>query len=162
MPESTPVKRGLGPVVSSSLLTPLTIGIPFCVFKFIFGLMALKIGAAEQLAVMSVLGCTVIVWALIDLGMNLVRIVGWFFKVEPPWEFCLVAQVGRLFGSPRFFLTVDTFLSFFIICFFLWSGWIAGLSPVESYFWYAATTVNLISLSIVNIVSEYKLERKDA
>jgi hypothetical protein len=67
-----------------------------------------------------------------------------------------------VFGSPRFFLTVDTFLSFFIICFFLWSGWIAELSPVESYFWYAATTVNLISLSIVNIVSEYKLAREDA
>jgi len=43
MPESTPVKRGLDPVVLSSLLTPLTIGIPFCVFQFIFGLMALKI-----------------------------------------------------------------------------------------------------------------------
>jgi uncharacterized membrane protein YphA (DoxX/SURF4 family) len=71
----------------------------------------------------------------------------------------LIAHIGRFFRKASMFLAVDTFLSFCIICWFLWSGWIKELNDVESYFWYAATTVNLVSLSIVSIWNEFKSSR---
>jgi hypothetical protein len=43
-----------------------------------------------------------------------------------------------------------------IICFVLWSGWITLLGRQETYFWYAATTLNLISISVVNIWIELR------
>ena len=52
------------------------------------------------------------------------------------------------------FLAFDTLVSFLIICITLWSGWITGLTPIESLLWYAATTLNLISLSLVIIYDE--------
>jgi hypothetical protein len=40
----------------------------------------------------------------------------------------------------------------------LWSGWIATLSSVEILFWYAATTLNLVSLSVVSLYNEIRNE----
>ena len=71
-------------------------------------------------------------------------------------QFCLIAQAGVFFKRPTPFLAFDTLASFVIICFVLWSGWIVQLKPHESYLWYAATTINLISLAVVNVWSEYR------
>jgi hypothetical protein len=38
----------------------------------------------------------------------------------------------------------------------LWSGWIMQLTPIESILWYAATTLNLISISLVSLYNEAK------
>ena len=134
-------------------LTPtfqaLTIGVPFCIFKLLFGLLALRTGAPY--ASLSAFGWLVMAWALADLLMNLARV---FFHIAgraAPIEYCIIAQAGRLFKSPRLFLAIDTLITFSIICFVLWSGWIVRLSLQESYLWYAATTLNLISISVVNI-----------
>ncbi|NOY75544.1 MAG: hypothetical protein GXP32_07100 [Kiritimatiellaeota bacterium] len=43
------------------------------------------------------------------------------------------------------------FLAFAIICLVLWSGWIAKLAWWELKLWLAATTVNLLSVGIVQI-----------
>jgi hypothetical protein len=55
---------------------------------------------------------------------------------------------------PLVFLAFDTLLTFGIISAMLWTGWIATLTPVESFLWYAATTMNLISLSLVSLYNE--------
>jgi len=134
-------------------LTPtfqaLTIGVPFCVFKLLFGLLALRMGTAS--ASLSAFGWLVIAWALADLLMNLARVFFHLAGRTAPIEYCTLAQAGRLFKKPRLFLAIDTLISFSIICIVLWSGWIVRLSQEESYLWYAATTMNLISISIVNI-----------
>jgi hypothetical protein len=139
-------------------LTPtfqaLTIGIPFCVFKLLFGLLALRVGAMS--APLCVFAWLVLAWALADLIMNMVRIFFHLTDRAAPIEYCTIAQTGRLFKRPRLFLAIDTLISFSIICFVLWSGWITLLSHQESYFWYAATTLNLISVSVVNIVIELR------
>lgn len=127
----------------------LTIGVPFCAFKLLFGLMSTRFGLLA-------LGYAVLLWATVDLLMNLTRVVYDLAGRESPIEYCTIAQAGRLFKRPRLFLALDTFLSFSIICIALWSGWIKLLSPLESYIWYAATTLNLISISIVNIWLELK------
>ncbi len=54
------------------------------------------------------------------------------------------------------FLAIDTLLTFSILCAMLWSGWITRLSLFESYLWYSATTMNLISLSLVGIYNEIR------
>ncbi|PKN76478.1 MAG: hypothetical protein CVU52_04585 [Deltaproteobacteria bacterium HGW-Deltaproteobacteria-10] len=130
----------------------LTIGVPFCVFKLLFGLLAMRAGEGP----LTVFAWLVIVWALVDLVMNLVRVAFHMAGRDAPIEYCTIAQAGRLFKRPGFFLAVDTLISFSIICFVLWSGWITLLSTSESYFWYAATTLNLISISVVNILIELR------
>ena len=52
----------------------------------------------------------------------------------------MVDMKPRLFRISIFLLlTIDTFLSFFIICFVLWSGWIKELSEWGAYMWFGAT-----------------------
>src|SRR4030042_517948 len=81
------------------------------------------------------------------------------FHRPASFEFCIIAQFGHIFHKPRVFLAIDTLLTFGIICTMLWSGWITKLTLFESYLWYAATTLNLISLSLVSVYHEIRMAR---
>ena len=133
----------------------LTIGVPFCIFKLLFGITLVRTGSDMSVPV-SACGWVVIGWALADLIMNLGR--EWYdiFNRPAPFEYCTIAQIGHFLSMPMVFLAIDTLLTFIIICTMLWSGWIATLTPIESYLWYAATTLNLISLSVVVLYSEIR------
>jgi len=133
----------------------LTIGIPFCVFKLLFGVTVIRTGAADNLF-MIVSGGMVVLWAVSDLMMNTGRSILDLLHRPAPFEYCTIAQAGYFFHKPMLFLAIDTLLAFSIICFMLWSGWITRLSLLESYLWYSATTMNLISLSLVGIYHEIK------
>ncbi|MEE9912875.1 MAG: hypothetical protein K4571_14265 [Deltaproteobacteria bacterium] len=152
------IRRQVGRIGDSVFLSPvfqaLTIGIPFCVFKLLFGVLALREGASST--GLCVFAWLLIAWALADLIMNLARVYFHLAGREAPIEYCTIAQAGRLFKRPGLFLAIDTLISFSIICFVLWSGWITLLGRQESYFWYAATTLNLISVSVVNIWIELR------
>ena len=135
-----------------------TIGIPFCVFKLLFGITAIRVAAAEDIFLM-ISGGMVIIWALTDLMMNAGRSVLDLLHRPALFEFCIIAQFGLIFHKPRVFLAIDTLLTFGIISVMLWSGWITKLTLFESYLWYAATTLNLISLSLVSVYHEIRLSR---
>lgn len=141
----------------------LTIGLPFCIFKLLFGRMALM-ASGEEAAALSLLfwylGWLVVIWASADLLMNFGRIYFQIAGKPSPIEYCTIAQAGRLFNRPRLFLAMDTLVSFSVICFALWSGWIVRLTVIESYLWYSATTLNLISISLVNIWIEMRKGRE--
>src|SRR5271157_2091913 len=130
-----------------------TIGIPFCIFKLLFGLTALHV-AGPGGGFLGVFGLVVIAWASADLLMNTGRSALDLFHRPAPFEYCTIAQLGRIFGRPMIFLGIDTLLTFAIICAMLWTGWIATLSTPEAYLWYGATTMNLISLSLVSLYNE--------
>ena len=130
-----------------------TIGIPFCVFKLLFGLTAIRKGEPDNL-LLWVFGVLVIVWATTDLLMNAGRSALDLLHHTAWFEYCIIAQAGRIFQKPMVFLAIDTLLTFVIVCAMLWSGWITQLTPFESYLWYAATTMNLISLSLVTVYHE--------
>ena len=134
----------------------LTIGVPFCIFKLLFGALSVRIGGEQMSGFLVTLGWLVAAWALMDLLMNLARVFFHLTGQASPIEYCIIAQVGRHFKSPRLFLAIDTGISFSIICIVLWSGWITHLSRDESYLWYIATTLNLISISVVNIWLEFR------
>jgi hypothetical protein len=132
----------------------LTIGIPFCVFKLIFGLSAMRAGTPGFVA----FGWVVIAWECADRAMNIGRSAFDLAGRRAPFEYCTIAQVGRWLGRPMVFLAIDTLLTFAIISLMLWSGWIARLSTGEAYLWYGATTLNLISLSAVSLYNEIRKE----
>ena len=134
----------------------LTIGIPFCVFKLLFGVTAYRTGNPALI----IFGGIVIAWACIDLLMNTGRSVYDLAGRSAPFEYCSIAQIGRLVHRPLVFLAIDTLLSFTIICLMLWSGWITRLSQWELYLWYGATTLNLISLSLVSLYNEIRKNSK--
>jgi cation transport ATPase len=132
-----------------------TIGIPFCLFKVLFGVTVIRAGAPDD-HFLVVLGGMVIFWAVTDLLMNIGRSTLDLLHRPAPFEYCTIAQAGRIFHKPRVFLAIDTLLTFGIICAMLWSGWIQTLTPFESFLWYSATTMNLISLSLVSIYLEVR------
>jgi hypothetical protein len=133
----------------------LTIGIPFCIFKLLFGSVALILGN-EGNTNLVVFGTVIIVWATADLLMNIGRSLSDIFHVEPRFEYCTIAQLGRVFEKPMAFLAVDTLITFSIICTMLWSGWITRLDQPGIFMWYTATTLNLISLSLVALYNEIR------
>jgi hypothetical protein len=137
------------------LFLSLTIGVPFCVFKLLFGITLVRVGSDMTVPV-SIFGWGVAGWAVTDLIMNLGRELYDLLDRPAPFEYCTIAQVGRFFQMPMVFLAFDTLLTFTIICTMLWSGWIATLTIPESYLWYAATTLNLISLSLVVLYNEIR------
>jgi|GEM_PF-423520 cation transport ATPase len=132
-----------------------TIGIPFCIFKLLFGIIAIRTGAPENVFLMGA-GWLVIIWASADLVMNTGRSALDLFHRPAPFEYCTIAQAGRVFHKPMVFLAIDTLITFSIICAMLWSGWITKLTLFESYLWYSATTMNLISLSLVSVYHEIR------
>jgi hypothetical protein len=138
------------------LFLSLTIGVPFCIFKLLFGITAVRIGSGTSV-LLSAMGGLIIVWALADLVMNLGREVYDLMDRPAPFEYCTIAELGRFFDAPLVFLAFDTLLTFTIICIMLWSGWIARLSGIETILWYAATTLNLISLSVVILYNEIQV-----
>jgi cation transport ATPase len=119
----------------------------------LFGLVAIQVGTASH-TILAPAGWFIVVWAGVDLLMNSGRILLDISGREAGFEYCTIAQAGRLVHRPRVFLAIDTLLTFGIICAMLWSGWITRLTLLESYFWYAATTLNLISLSLVSLYHE--------
>jgi hypothetical protein len=137
------------------LFLSLTIGIPFCIFKLLFGITLIRVGSGMSVPV-SACGYAITGWALIDLIMNLGRELFDILNHPAPFEYCTIAQAGRFFHMPMIFLAIDTLLTFIIICTMLWSGWIASLTTIESHLWYAATTLNLISLSVVVLYNEIR------
>lgn len=133
----------------------LTIGVPFCIYKMVFGISILRAGMTGELF-FTATGWLIITWAVADLLMNTAYSVQDLLHLPPRFECCTLAQTGRFFSRPMVFLALDTLLSFLIVCLMLWSGWIASLTPVESLLWYAGTTLNLVSLSIVSLYNEVR------
>ncbi|MFZ1127675.1 hypothetical protein [Methanoregula sp.] len=133
----------------------LTIGIPFCIFKGLFGLVAISVGTPSN-PFLAGFGWLVVAWAVTDFAMNTVRAAGDLLHIPTRLEYCTLAELGRLMNRPMVFLAADTLLSFSIICLMLWSGWIVLLTQPEAYLWYAATTLNLISISLVSLYNEAK------
>lgn len=147
--ETDPVRR----LFARPFFLSLTIGIPFCIFKLLFGMMAIRENPGS-LSFTGMFGWLIIIWALADLLMNAGRSILDLIHKPAMFEFCTIAQLGRIMGKPTVFLAIDTLIAFSLICAMLWTGWITQLTPVEAGLWYAATTMNLISLSLVSLYNE--------
>jgi len=143
----------LGRLFSRPAFLSLTIGIPFCIFKVLFGISAMQ---TAQNPYFFGVGAVIVLWAVTDLLMNAGRLVLDIAHKPARFEYCSIAQIGRFLKMPSVFLAIDTLITFAIICAMLWSGWITRLGFSGSILWYAATTLNLISLSVVSLYNEVK------
>ena len=139
----------------------LTVGIPFCTFKGLFGIAAIQAGTPVN-PLLAAFGWLILAWATVDFAMNALRAAGDLLHVAIPFEYCTLAEIGRFLHRPLVFLAADTLLSFTIICLMLWSGWITQLTPLGSALWYAATTLNLISISLISLYNEVKRTAREA
>jgi hypothetical protein len=133
----------------------LTIGIPFCIFKFLFGISLVRAGGSGQ-AIVAWAGLFILVWAAADMAMNAGNVIMDLAGRQTSFDYCSIAQVGHWLHRPRAFLALDTLMTFSILCLMLWSGLIATLTPTEMVLWYTATTLNLISLSAVSLYREIR------
>ena len=133
----------------------LTIGIPFCIFKLLFGITAFRLGNSQNAGLLF-FGGLIVIWATADLFMNASRSLLDLAGKKASFEFCTLAQLGRIFNRPLVFLALDTLITFCIICAMLWFGWITLLDPAELVLWYTATTLNLVSLSLVILYNEIR------
>ncbi len=136
-----------------------TVGVPFCLFKILFGILTIRVGLNQGNYPQIMAGIFIIIWATTDLLMNLIRAIFDLTGQSNALEYCSLAELGRVFNAQTVFLALDTLITFSIICFVLWSGWIIHLTRPESYVWYFATTLNLISLSLVTLWNEAKRYR---
>ena len=143
----------LQPIDRTSIFLALTVGIPFATFKALCGVLALRNGyLAVAIPFFAVAG--------LDAALNTARIVQGLLRQKPRTEFCFLAQVGRFIGAAEILLALDTLLSFGIICWVLWSGWIVQLSDPERIAWLTATTINLLSVALVQIWVEVQRRRR--
>ena len=143
-----------GSFFQSPFFLSLTVGVPFCIFKILFGILLVRVGNGEESFYLLIFGYVILLWACTDLLMNILRAGLDFAGKSDVIEFCTLAQIGRILQIPLVFLALDTVITFSIICIVLWSGWIVRLTVMESYLWYFATTLNLISLSLVGLWNE--------
>lgn len=134
----------------------LTIGVPFCLYKILFGIQCIRAAGIHSQVLFWFAGWVLILWAGADMMMNLTRAGLDLIGKADLIEFCTLAQIGRGMNASLIFLSLDTLITFFIICIALWSGWIVYLNQIESYLWYTATTLNLISLSLVSLWTEIR------
>jgi hypothetical protein len=147
-------------IFSRPFFLSLTVGFPFCIYKILFGILLIRAAEIFDQVLLGYLGCIVTLWAITDMFLNLIRagfdLAGRCSGVE----YCFLAQVGRYLDAADVFLALDTLITFIIICTALWSGWIAYLNPVESRVWAGATTLNLISISLVALMTEIRRRRE--
>jgi len=147
-----------GNFFQTPLFLALTVGVPFGIFKLLFGILSLRFALENHVAYLEGFGCTAVVWASLDIIMNLLAAIFDLAGRKSPIDCCTLAEIGSFLGRPGVYLAVDTLISFSIVCFVLWSGWILNLNFIEVRLWYAATTVNLISVALVALCAELRKE----
>jgi hypothetical protein len=84
----------------------LTIGLPFCTFKALFGIAAIRAGTPSH-PLLAAFGWLVLGWAAIDFAMNAQRATGDLLHVPTPLEYCTLAEIGRFLHRPLVFLAAD-------------------------------------------------------
>jgi len=132
---------------AASLFAIITIGIPFCIYKFLFGVLVIR---NHQ----TIMGWLIIIFTLSDIAINLSRFFYILAGRRLPLAPCTLAQIGRIFNLESLFTAIDKVLAFSIICFILWSGWVSLFSPLERIIWLVGTTINFVSLSVIAILTE--------
>ena len=90
-------ERGAKEAIEESFFTTpafqaLTIGLPFCAFKMLFGLLCWRVAGAQASSPLFILGAMIMAWAAIDLSMNLARIAFHLGGRASPIEYCIIEQ----------------------------------------------------------------------
>ncbi|MFO0660157.1 MAG: hypothetical protein U0165_10045 [Polyangiaceae bacterium] len=135
-----------------SVLETVTVGLPFSAFKALFGLWCASVAG------LNVLGVTLGLIALVDLGFNLVNLVSLAISGKRAVAICFVSWVlGRLRPtqkSDNLGAAIDTVFAFSLVAIAVGAGFLRTFAPLALSAWNFAVVVNVLGAGLSRLASE--------
>jgi hypothetical protein len=128
----------------------LTVGLPFCVFKLLTGLIAWRTIGAIGLPLMAL--------GAIDLAINLVNLGGLMVRRRRIIGTCL----GHIVLRNDLGLALDIFLSFALVALVVGFALYRHLSPAAVLLWNVAVVLNVLGAGIGRLLAAIKQREVDA
>jgi hypothetical protein len=116
----------------------LTVGVPFCVFKLVTGLIALR---SDSLAP---LGYGLLALGSVDLLLNVVNLVALLVTQKRIGAVCLSDVLLRRFGDSELGLAVDVFISFGLVAIVIGFGLLLRVPTWALPIWNIAVVLNVL------------------
>lgn len=128
-----------------------TVGLPFCVFKFFSGLVAIRT------PVLAAPGYLLLLIAIVDLGFNGINLLSLAFARRRAAPICLTDLVVRRVMSKEreseLGIALDVFLSFVLVAIAIGIGMHARLPPWGAPIWSVAVVFNVLGAGVGRLFS---------
>lgn len=156
---SSPARARTRAVGSAEIIT---VGIPFCVFKLLTGLVLTQ---GSMHAAVMVLGYALLALGTADAVVNLVNLGSLFVRGRRLWGVCLTEIVlRRRDGSTKpddVGVAVDVFISFVLVALAIGGGLLARMPRWALSIWNVAVVFNVLGAGIGRLLSAIA-RRKEA
>jgi hypothetical protein len=138
----------------------ITIGLPFVVFKVLFGILLFRMLAFP---LNGILCCVLVIWGMVDLLINVSNFCTLLIKKRYLMSVCLLATVfyraslSKPLSNPRseawneFGAALDVMLSFSIVSIVVGGSLFHYLSNVEATIWNVSVVANVLGAGISRI-----------
>jgi hypothetical protein len=120
----------------------LTVGIPFCVFKLLTGVIALRSPALAPA------GYALLALGSVDLLMNVANLIALLVTRKRLGAVCLSEVVLRRFGDSELGLAVDVFLSFGLVAIVVGFGLLLRVPDWALPIWNLAVVLNVLGAGV--------------
>ncbi|MEZ4365204.1 MAG: hypothetical protein R2939_02815 [Kofleriaceae bacterium] len=128
----------------------LTVGLPFCAFKLLTGLIALSSSVAAPV------GYVLLGWGAVDLVLNLVNLGALLLRHRRVGAVCLtelaLRRLGRATAHADLGLAVDVFLAFGLVALVVGLGWLRRLGAEAVIVWNLAVVLNVLGAGVGRLV----------
>lgn len=147
--------RGTAPSPLSEILEVVSVGLPFCAFKWLVGLLHWEGGQP-------ILGAALLALACSDTLFNLANLVGLLIGRGRVVSTCtlsaLTLRMNLFPDSPSEYLkelgsAVDMLLSFVLVAGMVWMGRIGTLPPDRLLLWNVAVVLNVLGAGLARLSS---------
>jgi hypothetical protein len=135
-----------------------TIGLPFCVFKGLTGLVAVR---SESPAV-SVVGYALIALGTLDALINTINLIALVTAHRSVTGACTIDIVTRRLGTAKHAdlgLALDVFLSFGLVAIVIGGGLLVRVPVDARRAWNIAVVLNVLGAGVGRLVSALRTER---
>ncbi len=142
----------------------LTIGLPFCAFKIIFGFFLMQWPSFYYLAPLF------IVWGVLDVILNLTNLLSLIARPDPWARTCTLNYIVRPIlrrtsyrhlGKKDLGTALDVAFSFSIVAFMVGGSFLGKLPHLQSVIWNWSVVLNVLSAGLNRIAESLKrLEKK--
>ena len=137
-----------------ALLELVTVGLPFCAFKILTGVIAVQWSPA---------GYALIALGIIDLVLNTVNLIALVALRRRIGSVCLVELVLRRFARrAEVGLAIDVFVSFALVALVVGLGWIALIPAAVLPLWNLAVVLNVLGAGVGRLFSALSADPRPA
>jgi len=129
----------------------LTVGLPFCAFKVLTGLIAVGVSPA---------GYALLVLGLLDLALNLANLVSLLVAQRRTGPLCVAELVWSRLSrrGANLGLAVDMFFSFGLVAVVVGAGLLLRLPPKALSLWNVAVVLNVLGAGAGRLISALRAE----